>query len=155
ILHALLLRRSLLIRDGGGVEIIGDRESPETQRLRRFLRRNGVPHAVTDASRDPSATDRLIRAGATPEQTPVGLVSRARPLVNPTTVEVARALGLEGAAPRIRPYDLTIIGSGPAGLAASVYAAADGLSAATIESLATGGQAGTSPLIENYLGFPA
>src|SRR5262245_25329621 len=155
ILHALLVRRSLLIRDGGGVEVVGSPASPDTQRLRRFLRRNGVPHVVSDPGRDGRAEERLIRAGATPAQAPVVLLARGRPLAKPTTAALARALGIAGAAPRGEPYDLLIVGSGPAGLAASVYAAADGLTVATIEGLATGGQAGTSPRIENYLGFPA
>jgi thioredoxin reductase (NADPH) len=80
---------------------------------------------------------------------------RHRPLSNPTNAELARELGLEGAGPRSERYDVVIIGSGPAGLAASVYTATDGLTAATVEALAPGGQAGTSPRIENYLGFPA
>ena len=155
ILHALLLRRSRLISDGGGVEVIGSPASPETQRLRRFLRRNGVPHAVSDALHDPRASGRLAEVGATLEQTPVVLRARGRPLASPTEAELAQALGIGGARPRTEPYDLVIIGSGPAGLAASVYAATDGLDAGTVEALAPGGQAGTSPRIENYLGFPA
>jgi thioredoxin reductase (NADPH) len=155
ILHALLLRRSLLIRAGGAIEIIGNPASAQTQRLRRFLRRNGVPHAVGDPLHDPAARRRLARAGATPEQTPVVLQARRAPLAKPTNAELARALGVDGGGPRSEPYDLVIVGSGPAGLAASVYAAADGLAAATVEVLAPGGQAGTSPRIENYLGFPA
>jgi thioredoxin reductase (NADPH) len=155
ILHALLVRRSLLIRAGGGVEVIGGRESSDTKRLRRFLRRNGVPHAVTDPRRDALAGKRLTAAGVPLANMPVVLQPRRRPLTNPTNAELARALGLEAAGPRTEPYDVLIIGAGPAGLAASVYAAADGLAAATIEVLAPGGQAGTSPKIENYLGFPA
>jgi thioredoxin reductase (NADPH) len=155
IVHALLLRRSRLVRDGGGVEIIGSQSSAETQRLRRFLRRNGVPHAVSDPEHDPRANGRLQRAGATLGQTPVVLQPRRRPMSKPTNAELARALGLEGSGPRSEPYDVVIIGSGPAGLAASVYTATDGLAAATVEALAPGGQAGTSPRIENYLGFPA
>jgi thioredoxin reductase (NADPH) len=155
IVHALLLRRSRLISDGGGVEIIGSPASPDTQRLRRFLRRNGIPHAVTDPSRDERAIGRLARADAAPEDTPLVLRARGRPLVRPTDAELAQALGIGGARPRADPYDLVIIGSGPAGLAASVYAASDGLAAGTVETLAPGGQAGTSPRIENYLGFPA
>jgi thioredoxin reductase (NADPH) len=155
ILHALLARRSWLIRDGGGVEVIGRHESAETQQLRRFLRRNGVPHAVSDPERDPGARERLERANATIEQTPVVLRPRADPLIKPTGAELASALGLGGARPRTEPYDVVIIGCGPAGLAASVYAAADGLAGGTVEALAPGGQAGTSPRIENYLGFPA
>jgi thioredoxin reductase (NADPH) len=129
ILHAFLRRRAALISAGGGVEIIGRRTSPETRRVRQFLRRNGVPHAVSDPSHDP--------------------------LANPTDAELARALGFSGPRPRVEPYDVVIIGTGPAGLAASVYAATDGLTAGTVEALAPGGQAGTSPRIENYLGFPA
>jgi thioredoxin reductase (NADPH) len=154
ILHALLVRRSRLIRDGGGVEIIGAHESGETQALRRFLRRNSVPHVVSDPARDPAARDRLVRANATIEQTPVVLRPRGAPLIRPTGVELASALGLGGASRRTE-YDVVIIGSGPAGLAASVYAATDGLAGGSIEALAPGGQAGTSPRIENYLGFPA
>src|SRR5262245_2296102 len=155
IVHALLVRRGLLIRDRGGVEIIGSPAARDTQRLRRYLRRNNVPHAVSDSRRDARALDRLTRAGATPEQMPVVLLSPRRSMANPPTSELARALGLAGGVPRTETYDLVIVGSGPAGLAASMYAAADGLSAATVEALATGGQAGTSPRIENYLGFPA
>jgi thioredoxin reductase (NADPH) len=155
ILHALLLRRSLLIRDGGGVEILGSDRSPETKRLRRFLRRNSVPHAVSDPTRDGRAEARLARSGATLDLTPVVLQPRRAPLVNPTNAELADALGLEGPGPRTEPYDVVIIGSGPAGLAAAVYAAADGMTAGSVEALAPGGQAGTSPRIENYLGFPA
>jgi thioredoxin reductase (NADPH) len=155
IVHALLLRRSRLIRDGGGVEIIGSQASPETKRLRRFLRRNSVPHAVSDPLIDPRAKSRLARVGAALEQTPVVIHPRRQPLSNPTNAELAGALGLEGSGPRSEPYDVVIIGSGPAGLAASVYTATDGLTAATVEALAPGGQAGTSPRIENYLGFPA
>jgi thioredoxin reductase (NADPH) len=155
ILHALLMRRSRLIRDGGGVEIIGRYESQETQALRRFLRRNGIPHAVGDPVHDPRARDRLLHANATLEQTPVVLRPRAHPMIRPTDAELASALGVGGARPRTEPYDVVIVGSGPAGLAASVYAATDGLAAGTVEALAPGGQAGTSPRIENYLGFPA
>jgi thioredoxin reductase (NADPH) len=155
ILHALLLRRSLLMRAGGGVELVGSHESLETQRLRQFLRRNGVPHAVTDPLQDPRARSRLENAGATLDEMPVVLQPRRRPLVAPTNSELARALGLERSGPRTEPYDVVIIGAGPAGLAASVYAAADGLATASVEVLAPGGQAGTSPRIENYLGFPA
>ncbi|MCL2770419.1 MAG: FAD-dependent oxidoreductase, partial [Solirubrobacterales bacterium] len=155
IVHALLLRRSQLVSAGGGVEIIGSPESPDTQRLRRFLRRNGVPHAVGDALRDERAHEKLTRAGATLEDTPAVLRTRARALVRPTEAELARALGLGGARARTARYDLLIVGSGPAGLAASVYAASDGLAAGTVEALAPGGQAATSPRIENYLGFPA
>jgi thioredoxin reductase (NADPH) len=154
IVHALLLRRSLLIRAGGGVEVIGSPEASDTKRLRQFLRRNGVPHAVTDPVQDRHAASRLRDAGANFEDIPVVLNPRRPPLANPTNAELARALGLHGYRARTQPYDLVIIGSGPAGLAASVYAAADGLAVATIEALAPGGQAGTSPRIENYLGFP-
>jgi len=155
IVHALLLRRSRLIGQGGCVEILGSQVSPETQRVRRFLRRNSVPHAVSDPRRDTRAHRRLSRAGATRAQMPVVLSARGRPLVNPTNAELGEALGLGAAAPRTEPYDLVIIGSGPAGLAASVYAASDGLAVGLVEALAPGGQAGTSPRIENYLGFPA
>ena len=103
ILHALLLRRSRLISDGGGVEVIGSPASPETQRLRRFLRRNGVPHAVSDALHDPRASGRLAEVGATLEQTPVVLRARGRPLVSPTEAELAEALGIGGARPRTEP----------------------------------------------------
>jgi thioredoxin reductase (NADPH) len=155
ILHALLLRRSRLISLGGGVEVIGSSASAETQRVRRFLRRNGIPHAISDPLRDTRANARLTGAGATLEDTPVVFRARARPLMRPSDAELARAVGIDGARPRTEPYDLVIVGSGPAGLAASVYATSDGLAAGTVEALAPGGQAGTSPRIENYLGFPA
>jgi thioredoxin reductase (NADPH) len=103
---------------------------------------------------DPNAEALLERFGAKPSETPVAIWQGKDVLKNPTNAELARAIGLAVDPPRKRTYDLLVIGTGPAGLGAAVYGASEGLSTLALESIALGGQAGTSSRIENYLGFP-
>jgi thioredoxin reductase (NADPH) len=154
ILRAYLLRRSLLIGIGAGFRIIGSRYSPDTRRLRDFAARNRLPHAWIDLEDDPAAEAALRHVGVTPE-TPVVIVRGDRVLRNPSNEELARALGLRDASNGEEVCDLVVVGAGPAGLAAAVYGASEGLDTVAVDAVATGGQAGTSSRIENYLGFPA
>jgi thioredoxin reductase (NADPH) len=154
ILRAYLIRRCLLIEDGAGLRIIGSCYSPDTARLREFAARNRLPHRWLDLERDPAAERLLRQFGIPPTDTPV-VIWGGRVLRNPTTRELARQVGLPVPQTADRQYDLVIVGAGPAGLAAAVYGASDGLTTAAAELIAVGGQAGTSSRIENYLGFPA
>ena len=155
ILRAYLLRRSLLIGLGTGFKIIGSRFSPDTRRIREFALRNRLPHRWIDLERD-GAAEALLRAlGVAPEETPVVIWGKTRLLRNPGNAELARAIGLRSPIPPQSVSDLVVVGAGPAGLAAAVYWASEGLSTVVLDAVATGGQAGTSPRIENYLGFPS
>ena len=155
ILRAYTQRRSLLIGLGAGLRIIGSRYSPDTRRLRDFAARNRLPHRWIDLEEDTAADTMLRSLGIAPEETPVVIWSGEKVLRNPTNAELARAIG--GGPPSFRDSacDLAVVGAGPAGLAAAVYAASEGLTTVVLDSVATGGQAATSPKIENYLGFPA
>jgi thioredoxin reductase (NADPH) len=154
VLGALLNRRSLLISEQVGARIIGSRYSPDTRRLREFASRNRLPHAWLDVETDPAVEELLRALGVAPEAMPVVLLGD---LVfdNPTNQEFAQLLGFVPPPDQHDVYDLLVIGGGPAGLAAAVYGASEGLSTILLESVAVGGQAGTSSRIENYLGFPA
>jgi thioredoxin reductase (NADPH) len=153
ILRAYLCRRSLLIQEGYGFRIIGSCYSPDTVRLREFAARNRLPHRWFDLERDPQAERLLRRFGVTAQDTPVVIWGGAV-LRNPTNAELARRVGLPVADTAPDESDVVVVGAGPAGLGAAVYAASDGLTTAAMERIATGGQAGTSSRIENYLGFP-
>ena len=154
-LGAFIARRSILIGVGTGIKLIGSRFSPDSRRLREFLARNRMPYQWTDLEEDEHAEALLGELAVDPDETPVVIASGGEILRNPSNEEVARAVGLgaKGAPPAL--CDLLVIGAGPAGLAAAVYAASEGLDTQGIEAVATGGQAGTSARIENYLGFPA
>jgi thioredoxin reductase (NADPH) len=154
ILRACLQRRSLLIGLGAGFRIIGSRYSPDTRRLREFAARNRLPHLWIDLDEDPSAEVALRALGVRPEETPVVVVRGDLVLRNPGNDELARALGIRDSHDRETIYDLLIVGAGPAGLAASVYGASEGLQTVALDGTAVGGQAATSSRIENYLGFP-
>jgi thioredoxin reductase (NADPH) len=153
-LRAYLLRRSLMIGRGAGLRIVGSRYSPDTLRLREFADRNRLPHRWVDVDNDPQAEALLADLGVRPEETPVVLWRGETVLRNPSTAELARVVGLRQAHPCDGVCDLVIVGAGPAGLAAAVYGASEGLTTVMLESVASGGQAGSSPQIENYLGFP-
>ncbi len=156
ILKAFLARRSYMMRTGLlGLKIIGSRHSRDAARLREFAARNRLPHAWIELEEDPEAEALLEEFGAKPSDTPVTVWQGEVVLKNPTNSEFARAIGLKVEAPRERTYDLVVVGAGPAGLGASVYGASEGLSTLALESVALGGQAGTSSRIENYPGFPA
>jgi len=155
ILRAYVLRRSILIGLGAGIRIVGSRYSPDARRLRDFVARNRVPHRFVDLEREPQAEALLREIGVPPEETPVVVWGGSDLLRNPSNSELARAIGLPAPGPSEAVCDLVVVGAGPAGLAAAVYGASEGLATVAIDAIATGGQAETSPRIENYLGFPA
>jgi thioredoxin reductase (NADPH) len=155
ILKALLARRSWEMRNGGtGLRLVGSRRSRDAARLREFAARNRLPHVWIELEDDPDAEALLGRFGAKPSETPVAIWQGKDVMKNPTNAELAQAIGLTVDAPRKQTYDLVVVGTGPAGLGAAVYGASEGLSTLALESIALGGQAGTSSRIENYLGFP-
>ena len=155
IMRAFILRRVGFIRHAwGAVELIGPGHRADTLRIQRFMTRNGYPHRLLDTESDPDAGRFLDGFGLTAEQLPVLLLPGDVVLRNPTEAELANALGLIEALDPAMVYDVAVVGAGPAGLAAAVYAASEGLSTIVLESTAPGGQAGTSSKIENYLGFP-
>jgi thioredoxin reductase (NADPH) len=155
ILKTFLARRSYLMRTGVGLRIVGSRHSSDATRLREFTARNRLPHVWIELEEDPKAEALLKRFGAKPSETPVTIWQGKDVLKNPTNAELARTIGLKVDAPWELAYDLVVVGAGPAGFGASVYGASEGLSTLALESVALGGQAGTSSRIENYLGFPA
>ncbi|MGW9068146.1 FAD-dependent oxidoreductase [Streptomyces yangpuensis] len=155
ILRAYLGRRYLLIGLGAGFRILGSCYSPDTLRLREFAARNRLPHRWVDLEKDKEADALLRRFSIRPEETPVVLWKGERVLRNPSNAELARLIGLPAPSPEAARCDVMVVGAGPAGLAASVYGASDGLTTVTVDAVATGGQAATSSRIENYLGFPS
>jgi thioredoxin reductase (NADPH) len=155
IMRAYLARREMLIDLGAGLRIIGSRFSPDTRRLRDFAARNRIPHRWVDLEQDPSASTLLTELGIGPDDTPVVVCSGTKVLRNPSNEELAQEIGLPVPARIETDADLLVVGAGPAGLAASVYGASEGLRTVTVDSVAAGGQAATSSRIENYLGFPA
>ena len=140
--------------DSGGVRLVGHRFSKESHDLRDFLVRNRVPARWLDVERDSEARELLQVAGVDAERLPVALLEDGTVLERPTILELAERLGVSGA-PSQDHYDLVVVGGGPAGLAAAVYGASEGLKTVMVEREAPGGQAGQSSRIENYLGFPA
>jgi thioredoxin reductase (NADPH) len=157
IMRALILRRVELIKSGaGGPTIVGRAGSEGVVRLAGFLSRNGQPHSVLDASdgADPEAAALLEAYAQRPEDLPLVICPGGLVWRNPSETELGRCLGM---LPEFDPaalVDVLIVGAGPAGLAAAVYAASEGLSVQVLENYAFGGQAGASSRIENYLGFP-
>ncbi|WP_405551145.1 FAD-dependent oxidoreductase [Streptomyces sp. NBC_01171] len=155
ILRAYLGRRYLLIGLGAGFRILGSCYSQDTLRLREFAARNRLPHRWVDLEKDKEAEALLRRFGIRPEETPVVIWQGERVLRNPSNAELARLIGLPAPAPEAGRCEVMVVGAGPAGLAASVYGASDGLTTVTVDAVASGGQAGTTSRIENYLGFPS
>ncbi len=140
--------------ESGGVRVIGHRFSRETHELRDFLARNRVPARWLDVERDAEARELIAVANVDEDRLPVALLEDGSVLERPTVLELAERLGIAGQ-PAAEHYDLVIVGGGPAGLAAAVYGASEGLRTVLVEREAPGGQAGQSSRIENYLGFPA
>ena len=139
--------------EAGGVRVIGHRFSKDSHDLRDFLARNRVPARWLDVERDGEARELLKVVDSGPDRLPVALLEDGSVLERPTVLELAERLGLRAEAAADH-YDLVIVGGGPAGLAAAVYGASEGLRTVLVEREATGGQAGQSSRIENYLGFP-
>ncbi len=154
ILRVFLLRRSFLLGQGVGIRIYGSRFDPETRRLLEFCSRMRVPHVWTDLERDPDAELLLREMEIQPGETPVAIWGPEL-LRNPSNAELAEVVGLTFHRDGDEAVDLLVVGAGPAGLAATVYGASEGLETTTVDMVAPGGQAGTSSRIENYLGFPA
>jgi thioredoxin reductase (NADPH) len=156
IMRALILRRvALLERNIGGPVIIGRSDNRDVLRLENFLARNGHPHQRLDPDTDSCAKTLVERFRLKPgEELPIVLCPSGEMLHNPSVSELARCIGLAHALDSKKIYDVAIVGSGPAGLAAAVYAASEGLSVIGLDCRAFGGQAGASARIENYLGFP-
>jgi thioredoxin reductase (NADPH) len=155
IMRALILRRVGLLEAGaGGPVIIGRADHGDVVRLEGFLARNGHPHQRLDPDTDPGAKALLERFHIDPLQLPIVLCPGGQLLRNPSETQLARCIGLLRPIDSATVYDVAIVGAGPAGLAAAVYAASEGLSVLVLDSRAFGGQAGASARIENYLGFP-
>jgi len=155
VMRAFILRRVALIQEGGvGSLLIGRPGTPDLLRLEGFLSRNSYPYTVLDASSDTDGRAAVERFGVQPEELPLMICPNGAVLKRPTDAEAAMCLGIT---PQLDPktvYDVAIVGAGPAGLAAAVYAASEGLSVLVLDQRAFGGQAGASARIENYLGFP-
>jgi thioredoxin reductase (NADPH) len=155
IMRALILRRMRLLRSGaGGPIIVGGAENADVLRLENFLDRNSHPHQRLDPNSDLCAHALIERFHITSRELPIVLCPNGAILRNPTDVELARCIGMVTSLDQDRVYDVAIVGAGPAGLAAAVYAASEGLSTLVLDCRAFGGQAGASARIENYLGFP-
>jgi thioredoxin reductase (NADPH) len=140
--------------EAGGVRLVGHRFSRDSHDLRDFLARNRVPARWLDVERDGEARELLTVAGVDAANLPVAVLEDGSVMERPTVLELAERLGVAGT-PSQEHYDLVIVGGGPAGLAAAVYGASEGLRTVMVEREAPGGQAGQSSRIENYLGFPA
>jgi len=154
-MRAFILRRVTLINRGlGNVILMGSRHSAKTLRLREFLTRNGHPHTYVDLDTDTSAQELLDHFQVTTEEIPVVICNNHTVLRSPSIQELATCLGLNAHITAAEVRDLVIVGAGPSGLAAAVYAASEGLDVLVIEAESPGGQAGSSSRIENYLGFP-
>lgn len=154
-MRAFILRRIMLLSSGyGNVILMGSRHSPSTLRLREFLARNAHPHTYIDLDTDNGSQAMLDRFSVRVEEIPVVICNGKTVLRNPSTHELAGCLGLNYSIEPREVHDVVIVGAGPAGLAAAVYAASEGLDVLVIETKAPGGQAGSSSKIENYLGFP-
>jgi thioredoxin reductase (NADPH) len=155
LMRAFILRRTELIARGlGDVVVIGSTHCAGTLRVKEFLTRNGHPFAYIDLDHDAEAQDLLDRFHVSDADVPVLICRGDAVLRNPSNQRIAECLGLNAAIDQTHVRDVVIVGAGPAGLAAAVYGASEGLDVLVFESNAPGGQAGSSSRIENYLGFP-
>lgn len=155
IMRALILRRVVLLESSiVGPIIVGRDSNRDVLRLEGFLSKNGYPHRRLDPDTDTCARTLLERFEVSGNELPIVLCSNGKLLHNPTENQLARCLGLSRAVERDNLYDVAVVGAGPAGLSAAVYAASEGLKVVVLDCRAFGGQAGASARIENYLGFP-
>jgi thioredoxin reductase (NADPH) len=154
-MRAFILRRmELLASSAGDVVVLGSLNSAGTLRIREFLTRNGYPYAFTDLEKDKDVQRFLDQFHISVSDIPVLIHSHRPVLKNPSNEDISRTLGFNESVSESELRDVTIVGAGPAGLSAAVYAASEGLSTLLLEASAPGGQAGSSSRIENYLGFP-
>jgi thioredoxin reductase (NADPH) len=155
LMRAFILRRVELVNNKmGDVMLIGSMHLPSTLRIKEFLTRNNHPFSYVDLDRDPEVQGLLDHFHIDPACIPVVICRGKTVLRNPSNKEIANCLGFNESIDQTRVRDLVVIGAGPAGLAAAVYGASEGLDVLVFESNAPGGQAGSSSKIENYLGFP-
>src|SRR5437773_886667 len=155
LMRAFILRRVELIARGlGDAVLVGSSHSSGTLRIKEFLTRNGHPYSYLDLDRDADVQDLLDHFHITVADIPVMICRGELVLRNPSNQQIADCLGFNEAIDQTQVRDLVIVGAGPAGLAAAVYGASEGLDVLVLESDSPGGQAGTSSKIENYLGFP-
>jgi thioredoxin reductase (NADPH) len=153
ILRAYLRRGELLIGIGAGLRIIGSRYDPDTRRLREFAARNRLPHQWIDLEQHGPAEELLRQLHVPAAETPL-VLWQTTVLRKPSNAELAQVIGMPTVPAATGVADLIVVGAGPAGLAAAVYGASEGLATVALDAVATGGQAERSPRIENYLGFP-
>jgi thioredoxin reductase (NADPH) len=154
-MRSYILRRVELIEGNyGDVVLVGSMHSPHTLRIKEFLTRNGHPYTYLDLDRDEAATEMLDHFQTSVDDVPVMICRGQVVLRNPTNEAIADCLGFNISIDETQMRDVIIVGAGPAGLAAAVYAASEGLDVLVVEASAPGGQAGSSSKIENYLGFP-
>jgi thioredoxin reductase (NADPH) len=154
-IRAFILRRvGLISSEHGQVTLIGTRSSADTLRLREFLSRNAHPYHNVDVESEPDVETLLQRFGLGAADLPVVVCRGEHFFRNPSNHAIAKCLGMNPEIDETKVHDLIVVGAGPAGLAAAVYAASEGLSTCVMETTAPGGQAGSSSKIENYLGFP-
>ena len=154
VMRALILRRVALIEGGsGGPILVGSADMPDMVRLEGFLTRNGIPRTVLDPATDEDAQALIEKFHVAEDDLPLAICPGGEVLRNPTERALSHCLGLD-AIDTDKTFDVAIVGAGPAGLAAAVYAASEGLSVVVLDQRAYGGQAGASARIENYLGFP-
>lgn len=154
-MRAFILRRMELIRQNrSSVVLMGSRYSSKTLQLREFLTRNGFPYTYVDLDLDQTSQGLLDRFEIKPEEVPVVICSNRGVMRNPSIQKLADCLGFNALIDDSQIRDVIIVGAGPSGLAAAVYAASEGLDVLVIETESPGGQAGSSSKIENYLGFP-
>src|SRR5215470_9963248 len=154
IVQVILRRRQWFAQQRAGLRIIGSRTSPDARRLEEFATRNRLLHVWVDLDTDPTARAALAQHGLGPGDAPVVVMRGGEVLRNPSNGQLARAAGLGTGEVPTKTFDVAVVGAGPAGLAASVYGASEGLATAVIDSIGVGGQIGTTSRIENYLGFP-
>ncbi|RPJ64530.1 MAG: FAD-dependent oxidoreductase, partial [Acidobacteria bacterium] len=155
LLRTFIFRRLELISRGlGDVALIGSKHCSGTLRVKEFLTRNSHPYSYIDLDRDPDVERMLEQFHVAAEDIPVLICRGNIVLRNPTNQQIAECLGLNPAIDERQVHDVVIVGAGPSGLAAAVYAASEGLDVLILESEVPGGQAGSSSRIENYLGFP-
>ena len=155
VMQAFIARRQLMHQspEFTGLRVVGSRYSQDTFRVREFLARNRVPFTWIDVETDPGVEELLKQFGVSADETPIVACAFKMVLRNPSNQEMAEVLGIRQAT-QCALYDFAVVGAGPAGLAAAVYAASEGLKTIVLENSAPGGQAGSSMRIENYLGFP-
>ena len=155
LMRAFILRRLEMIRQGwGALVVLGSQHSARTLEIREFLSRNGQPYTYVDLDRDQTSQELLDRFEVKPRDAPVVICPGQGVLRNPSVRDLAAGLGLSAVSGGKQIRDVIIVGAGPAGLAAAVYAASEGLDVLLIETSSPGGQAASSSKIENYLGFP-